>query len=431
MIRARAVSPEPHPRRLPLSCLSIGHAVLLAALLATAIAPAPLATSFLHPHTLAFVHALTLGPITLSIVGATWIVGPLALGMPMRATRVDGAACALLVLGATGVVAHFWLNGYSGIAWSGAVIALGAAMLGVRVLTALRASRAPRVIATAIASAYGNLLLAAVLGVVVAADRDHAFLQGGHFGALVAHAHLAAVGWAALMFIGVGYRLLPMFLPAAPPRGLVPWFSVLAIQIGLLGLVATRLTGAPGSRVCALLVAAGLVAFLIAVAGMLRQRRPPPRALRRPDPGMLQAMKAIAYLVLAIALGSWLSWRDDVHPGWIAVYGVCGLLGFLVQAVLGVAQRLLPLFAWSAAWHAGGRRELPPSPHAMPVRALQWLSFGLWNTGLPLLAAGAGLHRAALVSAGAWVLLAGAACAIANAVCVVRAGDPRSRMPST
>jgi hypothetical protein len=53
------------------------------------------------------------------------------------------------------------------------------------------------------------------------------------------------------------------------------------------------------------------------------------------------------------------------------------------------------------------------------VRALQALAFYLWTAGLPLLAGGLALDRAALVSAGAGALLVAVVASLANTATVL------------
>jgi hypothetical protein len=88
------------------------------------------------------------------------------------------------------------------------------------------------------------------------------------------------------------------------------------------------------------------------------------------------------------------------------VYGVLGLVGFLAQMVIGVNARLLPLFSWLTAYAGDAFRIVPSSPHAMPHRALQAWTLGLWSAGVPLLAAGLALDRMAWLTAAGWALLA-------------------------
>ncbi|HEX9669768.1 MAG TPA: hypothetical protein VGC93_09820, partial [Thermoanaerobaculia bacterium] len=171
----------------------------------------------------------------------------------------------------------------------------------------------------------------------------------------------------------------------------------------------------------ATLAAAGLAVFLAWVAWMLHHPRPAPRALRRPDWGVLHVAAALAWLAVAALLGLALAWGPE--GTWrlrvIPAYGAAGLVGFLAQLVVGVKARVLPLHAWLTAYGSDYAR-VPPSPHAVPSRALQALTFGLWTAGVPLLAAGLAADGVVWLAAGAWALLAAVLADAAGGVRVVR-----------
>ena len=128
---------------LPLAYYLAAHAGFGAALLVLAIDPSVTGTSFYQPRVVALVHLLTLAWLTGSILGSLYIVGPLALGLPMRVTRVDWTAFCSLVSGASGMVAHFLINTYDGMAWSALLVMGAVAQVGARVLRGLRAGRIP------------------------------------------------------------------------------------------------------------------------------------------------------------------------------------------------------------------------------------------------------------------------------------------------
>ena len=121
-----------------------------------------------------------------------------------------------------------------------------------------------------------------------------------------AHAHLAAVGWAVMMVIGVGYRMLPMVLPSEMPSGRRVVASALLIEAGVLGLAASLALGGD-TPVSALLVSGGVGVFLFNVRWMAQHRRPPPAALPQPDWGARHSMQALVCLGLAVATGLWLA----------------------------------------------------------------------------------------------------------------------------
>jgi len=421
-----AASDRLPPRTLPVVYIAFAHLSLLAAFLLLATRPEAVIGFFYHPRLLAVVHLVTLGWITATTLGATYIVGPLALRQPARANWLDTTACVFFIIGALGVEAHFWLAAadnpphYWGVVSSGAMLVPAFAVVATRTWAALRRGGAPLPVRLHVGAAYANLLLAAALGGIVGINRMTPFLPGSQLQNVYAHAHLAAVGWATLMVAGVGYRLLAMLFPAAPPGDRPVWASFVLLEGGVLALTACLMFRRSWAPYAALVVAAGVLVFLGIVLRMRFHPRPPPAKLRRPDFGVLHVGQALLYLVAAMAAGLHVAFAEGVELTSIWCYGVCGLLGFLAQMIVGVEMRLLPMFAWTEGWAAGGHRELPPSPHVMPRRLLQVVSLAAWTLGVPLLAYGfAGRHEGALVAA-AWTLMSGVAAAMANHALVLR-----------
>ncbi|MFQ5845370.1 MAG: hypothetical protein ACE5JG_10335, partial [Planctomycetota bacterium] len=280
-------------------------------------------------------------------------------------------------------------------------------------------AKSPPAVRLHVGLAYTNLLLATLYGLLLAINKKDTFLPLPPQVTVFGHAHLAAVGWATLMVVGVGHRLLPMFLPAAPATGISLWASVLLLEAGTLGLATAFLIRGP-TRLFAVLIAAGLAVFLFDVIRMRSRPRPPPPGLRRPDPGMLHALQSFFYLLLAAGVGLGLAFSGEWHPAWIMVYGVFGLVGFLSQIVLGIGMRLFPMFAWKAAWVGSDFKALPPPPHEMPARPLQVAGLGLWTVGTPLLALGLGADLPGVITAGAWALFGAAVLGGCNAARVLR-----------
>jgi hypothetical protein len=389
------------------------HLSLALAFLLVALEPSRFMGFFYHPRMFAVVHLVTLGWITGTTLGLSYVAGPLALRMTVPAGRWDAVACALFLVGASGVVLHFGWNEYVAVGGAGAMLLPALVIVAVRMLRGLAAAGAPLPVRAHIAFAYGNLLLGALLAV-------HLAFRKASAGAVplphvYAHVHLAAAGWATLMVMGVAYRLLAMLLPAAPPGDRPAWASLILFESGLLGLAVALLKDAPAWPF-ALLLAAGLAVFLGAVLRMLRHPRPPPAKLKRPDFGVLHVALALLCLAAATGIGLFLAFAKGPEPDAVMVYGVLGIVGFLSQMILGVEMRLLPMFAFTEANSRGAR---PPSPHEMPLRPLQAFSLGAWALGVPLLAFGlvgevgvpAGEEA---VRAGGWALFSGTVAAAAS-----------------
>jgi hypothetical protein len=357
---------------------------------------------------LGVVHLVTLGWITASILGSLYLVGPIALRISIPAAKLDYTAFVLVLIGIAGMVAHFWIQDYSGMAWSAGTVGAGILAVGVHVVRCLKTATLPRAIRAHIVLAFVNVFGAATMGVLIGLDKVYGFLPGFVLANVLAHAHLAAIGWVSMMVVGVAYRLLPMVLPAAMPSGRRLWISAVLLQGGVSGLFVTLLFRNPLAWIFALTVVAGFGAFMSQVVWMLRRPRPRPPGLRRPDPAVFHAGASFASLGIASVLGVWLTVAEP-SSATLSVgmaYGVFGLVGFLAQIVVGMQGRLLPIFAGYWAYANSGYKGPVPSPHEMPWRRGQELVFVLWLFGVPALAGGFAFDAVPFVSAAAWCLLA-------------------------
>src|SRR5436305_4029402 len=342
--------------------LASAHLFLGTALGTIALAPASVAGFWYHPRMVAVVHLVTLGWITASILGALYMIGPLAMRLALPARRGDFVAFAAFAIGVAGMAAHFWIAEPAGMAWAAAVVYLALVWVGARALAAIRGAPVQGGVKLHVVLAFVNLWGAGAFGLLLAIDKVRPLLAGYVLANVAAHAHLAALGWATMMVMGFGYRLLPMLLPAAMPEGRSLAATAVAAEVGvgllILGLVRRDRWTAAGAAIAV----AALALFLRRVAWMARNRRPAPKELRRPDYGVLHILQALVWLAAAAVLGLALAFTPPAQwkLGAAMAYGVFALVGFLAQMIVGVNARLLPIFAWLASY--GGRLLDAPPP---------------------------------------------------------------------
>lgn len=389
----------------PLLYLGFAHACLAAAFAATALDPRGVGGFFYHPRMLAVVHLVTLGWISGSILGSIYLVGPLALRLPLPAGWLDHAAFGSFAVGVMGMVSHFWIDRPPGMAWSAGLVTLAIAFVTARVLLGLRRAAVPPEVKLPVAFAFVNVLLVAGLGLLLAVNKSEPFLPFAQIAGALGHAHLAVLGFGAMMVMGAGYRLIPMILPAAMPKGFWSYASALLLQSGALGLTAALLVGRLAFQ-AAILAALGLLAFFARLLWIVRHPRPAPKELPRPDVGVLHVLQSIVYLALATAAGLALALAPEAD--WALelalAYGVFGLVGFLGQIVIGIESRLLPLVAWLWSFAGGGYQGAPPSLYRTPLLSLQWANLALWTAAVPLLATGLARDHERATRAGAGLL---------------------------
>lgn len=395
------------PRLLPILYFATAHVALVVAFAAVVWDPRAVIGFYYHPWMLGIVHLVTLGWITASILGALYIVGPVALRTWLPAGWLDYTAFALVLLGIIGMVAHFWIAEYGGMAWSAGTVGAGILLVGWRAVAALRGGLVPAAVRAHIVLAFVNIAVAATTGVLIGIDKVHPFLPGFSLATVLAHAHLAAIGWASMMVVGVAYRLLPMVLPSQVPSGRGLWASAVLLEAGAGGLFVSLLLRSRFSGLFACVTVSGFAVFLAQVRWMRAHARPRPPAVRMPDPAVLHAAASLASLAVASAMGLWLAFAPT-SPATLRLapaYGVFGLLGFLAQLVVGMEGRLLPMLAWYWGFAGTGYQGPVANPHAMASRPVQLVVFGLWVAGVIALAAGLSLELAAMIRSAAAALL--------------------------
>lgn len=393
---------------IPLLYFGFAHACLALAFAVLVIRPDLPGAYFFHPRLTALVHLVTLGWISGSILGAFYIVGPLALRLPLRPGWPDRIAFASFAAGTIGMVASIWTGEYERVAWAAVLVAASVGHVAQRAWRGLWQARVPWPVKLHVALAFANMLLASGLGALVAMNRLSGWLPVSPQSGAFAHAHLAAVGWAMMMVVGLSYRLIPMIVPAAMPAGSSMAASAILLQTGVTVLVISLLSGSHWTAAGAFLIVTGLSSFM-RVRKIVAHRLPPPAALPRPDWATWQTHVAFVWLLVAAALGVLLSLhvgtRLTVELAWL--YGTLGLIGFLAQIIVGIQGRLLPMHGWYRGFEAGGMRPPARSVHVLARPRLARLVFLAWTAGVPLLAAGLVATSSPAIATGSALLLAG------------------------
>ena len=243
-------------------------------------------------------HLYTLGVIVASIFGALYQFYPMSLGAGARSIRVGVAGAWLLHTGVALLVTGFWFwrPGLQAAGWCALFLAIGCVSWNL-LPQRRRMSQGRR--AGAYVSAAHSMLGFALLLAGARIGASLGWWEIDRLGLIAAHFHLAAFGFAGLTAVGVGGRMIPMFLVAGP----VPEWPLRVIgpgaTLGLLTLAAGLLFGFPPAVwLGAVLGLASASAFVITIAGFFRRR-----LMRRLEPAFGHVLVAFFSLVLALAIG--------------------------------------------------------------------------------------------------------------------------------
>ncbi|MBI4841747.1 MAG: cbb3-type cytochrome c oxidase subunit I [candidate division NC10 bacterium] len=397
----------------PLRYFMAAQGALLATLLWAPFQVSDLLDFYYQGHALALTHLLTLGWITMTIMGASFQLVPVALETTLYSERLARWQFWIMLLGVTAMVGHFWIGRHPG-------MALGAGLVLVAViLHAINMGRTlwqlPRwdIVAQHVAAALTYLAATAAMGNLMALDKIFDFLGGQVLRTIHAHAHLAGIGWITMMIFGSSYKLIPMFsLGELRDERLARWQFWL-LNVGLVGLFGTLLFRSAWASPFALLIAAAVGLFLWKMREVLRARRRP-----RLDWGLRHALSAIASLAIVTVLGLWLT------TGWVPSeefgarlafgYGVLALLGWVSVMIIGMMYKIIPFLVWHHRYSdLVGLRPVPPATQFLG-ETVPRIEFWLLHIGIQTTVVGLIVASGLLVQAGTIVLaLAGLAFAVA------------------
>lgn len=364
-------------------------------------------------HDLALTHLLTLGWITMTIMGASFQLVPVALETTLYSERLARWQFWIMLLGVTAMVGHFWIGRHPGMAFGAALILVAVILHLINMGRTLWQLPRWDIVAQHVAAALFYLAATTVMGNLMALDKIYDFLGGQVLRTIHAHAHLAGIGWVTMMIFGASYKLIPMFsLGELRDERLARWQFWL-LNVGLVGLFGTLLLQSAWTLLFALLIAAAVGLFLWKMREVLRARRRP-----RLDWGLRHALSAIATLAILTALGLWLAtgWipNEEVGARLAFGYGVLALLGWVSVMIIGMMYKIIPFLVWHHRYSDFvGLRPVPPATQFLG-ETVPRIEFWLLHTGIQVTVVGLIVASGLLVQAGTIVLaLAGLAFALA------------------
>jgi hypothetical protein len=419
MIGPAGRSPAAPSASLPLRFLvAAGTALVLAALGVPWLA-GELAGHYYHPRVVALTHTVTLGWITLAIMGASYQLIPIVLERPLWSERLARWQFLLLVTGIVGMVGHFFIAQWSGLLWSAGLVALAVAAHVINAALSMRGLRAWTFTAWLVVAALAGLTLTTLFGILLGIDRLAPFLPGAFFPTLHAHFHLALLGWVLPMVLGVAARVYPMFLLAPEPRGRGARVQLWGIALGVPAVVAGLLAAPWLAAAGALAVAAAVAAHLAWVLGMVRARRRP--AL---DWGLRFVLAGAGFLVPATLLGLGFAAGLLSGPRLGLAYAVLALGGWASLTIAGMMLKIVPFLVWYQVYAPRAGREPVPTLAQLSWPAGEAAAFALLGAGVAGLALAVAAGEAGWVRAAGVVLAAGGAAFAATLARVVHHATP-------
>ena len=378
MLSRPGSSPSP---LVPLAYLVCAAVAFVVGAAGTAWLAPELAGHYYHPRLVALTHTVTLGWITLAIMGASYQLIPIVLERLIWSERVARWQLAILAVAVIGMVAHFYLGTWPGLAAAAGLLAVGIALHLLNIGLSLRGFTQWTFTARLVMLAYGALAVTALFGLALAVNHLWPFLPGEFFPVLHAHVQLALLGWVTPMIFGVAARVYPMFLLAPAPRRWACLLQLWGLALGVPA-VAVGLLGIPGLSVLgALAVAAATLGHVVWVLEMAGARKRPGL-----DWGLRFTLTATAFVPPAAILGVALAADLLSGPRVALAYAVVVLGGWMSLTIVGMMLKIVPFLVWYRSYSPRVGRGTVPTLAQLSSPRLEGLAYALLSGGMLLLA---------------------------------------------
>ncbi len=363
-----------------------------------------------QPHLLAITHLMALGWATMVILGASHQLVPVLIENDLYSDKLAYLSFGLAAMGIPLLVYGFFTFN---LGWpaqlGGSLVLAGLLAFIANIAISISKSKRENVHAVFVFTATIWLLLTVSLGLALLFNFTGSVLPRNSLYYLPLHAHLGVVGWFLLLVLGVGSRLIPMFLISkyTNPRLLWAVFLLINSALVLYGLAFLFRPAMATDLLCAAMVLAALLLFARYCRKAYVQR-----IRKKVDDQMKVSLLAVALLLLPVLvllpLISVLLATSPHTNNMVLLYGFTIFFGWLTALILGMTFKTLPFIVWNKVYRHRASLGKMPNPKDLFSHPVYKAMAAAYLLGFVLFACGILFSATPLLKTGAVALLAAA-----------------------
>lgn len=323
--------------------------------------PEALIGHYFNPKLLAITHLLVLGWISMVIFGALYQLIPVIMEVKLYSEKLAVLSFTFLAAGAVLLAVSFWNFWLATTMYIAATfILLAVSFFAVNVFVTSRSLAKKSIQKDFIQASVVWLLFTVMAGIALVINLTHPFLSTPHLELLKLHAHAGIVGWFMQLIMGVGSRLLPMFMVSHQFNNRKLKASYYLVNVGLIiGIISLYVQFNFGVLASVITVTLGILAFMSFLFEAYKKR-----VKKKLDIGMKKSTFSFAILTIPVILVLMLSFgttqiQINVLPIATA-YGSTLLIGFISSLIMGQTYKTLPFIVWLKVYRKKiGKGEIP------------------------------------------------------------------------
>lgn len=317
-----------------------------------------------HPQILAITHIMALGWATMIIIGAGHQLVPVLIEGKLYSNKLAYASFALAAIGIPLLVHGFYFFDMNIPAkWGGRFVVFAIIAYFINIVASTKKSKKRNVHSVFVITATAWLLITALLGLTLVYNFTYDLLPQDSFHYFSVHAHIGIIGWFLLLVIGVGSRLIPMFLISKYTSVRLLWAIYALINGALLSYLVIFFIfdsiGATLISACMMLAAAILFIFYCRQAYNHRLRRQVDEQVRI---SLLSAFMILLPIILLFVIIALSLAASGAKSNLILGYGFVIFFGWLTAIILGMTFKTMPFIVWNKVYHQRSSAGKTPNP---------------------------------------------------------------------
>jgi hypothetical protein len=345
---------------------------------------------YFQPHILAITHTMALGWGTMMILGASHQLVPVMVEGKLYSNFLAYFSFALAAAGIPLLVYAFYTFNMQWPAQYGAIL-INAAILSflVNLTGSLLGSKSKNVHALFVYTATLWLFATTLMGLLLIYNFTAPIFSKDSLHFLSLHAHLGIAGWFLLMVMGVGSRLIPMFMISKYTHEKLLWTIYGLVNGGLLSFAFIFIYSGSSALlfIPMISVAAAITLFAVFIYQAYNKR------IRRQVDNQVR-ISLFSILLMAIPVGFLVIFTamlilDHTDSSLVLAYGFSIFFGWITAIIFGMTFKTLPFIVWNKVYHHRAGLGKTPNPKDLYVDkvfnvmgAAYLLGFVLFITGI-------------------------------------------------
>ncbi|QCX52303.1 cbb3-type cytochrome c oxidase subunit I [Elizabethkingia sp. JS20170427COW] len=360
---------------------------------------------YFYPYTLAITHIMALGWGTMIILGASHQLLPVLIEGKLDSNFLALLTFVTTAIGIPCLVVGFYQFNFGILMQIGAVLVnVGVLSYVINVMKSAFKSKKRNIHAWYMMAASLWLFSTTFFGLLLVCNFSENILPKNSVSYLSIHAHLGLVGWFLLLVIGVGSRLIPMFLISKYTNDRTLWQIFFLINCALISFIVIRLMGAASVYyyISVALALGGILLFAnyCRKAYLVRIRKSVDEQMKTSLISVIQMVLPFLALILTLVL-----MPSDQYPNIALLYGFCIFFGWITAIILGMTFKTLPFIVWNKVYHKKAHVGKTPPPKDLFSEKVYQIMLKTYLLGFVIFILGIILKNEWILKVGAFALL--------------------------